>query len=194
MLLARGDVLPGERRLVAGAFLTLLGILSGHTLLETARDALFLARLPASQLPWMYIAIAGGAIALSRLKGGGLERRAGTYGLSLLLLVSAALTGAFWALASWRSRWSQYALYLWSGLFGTAAGLRFWLTLSEMLTVTQAKRLYRVIGTGSVLGAVCGAGIGGIIAARLPAGYLLLASSLILALTGLGPALLLRRQ
>src|SRR5262245_6065471 len=143
MLLTPGDVLPGERRIVAGAFLTLLGILSGHTLLETARDALFLARLPASRLPWMYIAIAGAAFAFSRLRGGRLERLWGTYGLALLLLVSAALTGAFWALASWRSPWSLYALYIWSGLFGTAAGVRFWLTLSEMFTVTQAKRLYR---------------------------------------------------
>lgn len=193
MLLARGDVLADERRVVAGAFLTLLGILAGHTLLETARDALFLARLPASRLPWMYIAIAGGAFAFSRLRGGRFERLWGTHGLSLLLLVSAALTGAFWVLSSWRSPWSLYALYTWSGLFGTAAGVRFWLTLSEMFTVTQAKRLYRLIATGSVLGAVCGAGAAGLIASRFPAGNLLLASSLILAVTGLGPALLLKR-
>lgn len=38
--------------------LTLFGILFSHTLLETARDALFLGHLPISHLPLMYIAIA----------------------------------------------------------------------------------------------------------------------------------------
>ena len=49
---------PGERRSLAAAFVTLFGLVAAHTLLETARDALFLARLPPSQLPWAYLAIA----------------------------------------------------------------------------------------------------------------------------------------
>ena len=52
------DVRPEERRPTAIAFLVLFGILAAHTILETARDALFLARLPPSQLPWMYLAMA----------------------------------------------------------------------------------------------------------------------------------------
>jgi len=32
--------------------------MAAHTLLETARDALFLARLPPSRLAWVYLAIA----------------------------------------------------------------------------------------------------------------------------------------
>ena len=59
MLRTFTDVRPEERRGVVGAFLALFGILAGHTLLETARDALFLARLPPSKLPWVYLAIAG---------------------------------------------------------------------------------------------------------------------------------------
>ena len=46
MLASVAEVRPGERRGAAAAFLTLFGILASHTLLETARDALFLARLP----------------------------------------------------------------------------------------------------------------------------------------------------
>lgn len=48
MLKQLGDVHPDARRGVAAAFLTLLGLLAAHSLLETARDALFLARLPAT--------------------------------------------------------------------------------------------------------------------------------------------------
>ena len=58
MLAPLGDVRPGERRGTVAAFLTIFGILAGHTLLETARDALFLARLPPSELPGVYLAMA----------------------------------------------------------------------------------------------------------------------------------------
>jgi len=58
MLPTLGEVRPEERRGATAAFVTLLGILAGHTLLETARDALFLARIPPTRLPFMYIAIA----------------------------------------------------------------------------------------------------------------------------------------
>src|SRR5262245_1722684 len=40
------------------AFITLLVILAAHTMLETARDALFLADLPTTRLPWAYLGIA----------------------------------------------------------------------------------------------------------------------------------------
>ena len=41
-------VRPEERRGTVAAFLTIFGTLAAHTVLETARDALFLARLGAS--------------------------------------------------------------------------------------------------------------------------------------------------
>src|SRR5260221_6843918 len=56
------SVRPEERPGAAAAFVTIFGILAAHTLLETARDALFLARLPASRLPWVYLIIAGVAV------------------------------------------------------------------------------------------------------------------------------------
>jgi len=51
-------VRPEERRGTVAAFLTIFGTLAAHTLLETARDALFLARLPASRLAIVYLLIA----------------------------------------------------------------------------------------------------------------------------------------
>ena len=53
-----GRVRPDERSDVLAAFLTLLAFMAGHALLETARDALFLASLPARRLPWVYLAAA----------------------------------------------------------------------------------------------------------------------------------------
>ena len=192
MLGGLAEVHPEERRGVASAFVTLLGVLAGHTLLETARDALFLARLPASQLPWMYLAIAAVAFGASRLESRRLERLFGSRGLALLLVGSAAVTFAFWLLGSPRYPWMLYALYVWSGLFGTMAAIRFWLVLSEIYTVTQAKRIYRVIGAGSVIGAIGGAGLAAVITMSLPAEHLLLAAAILIGLTA-GPALWLRR-
>src|SRR3954451_99766 len=94
-----GSVRPGERRGAAAAFLTIFGILAGHTLLETARDALFLARLPPSELPGVYLAMAVVAIALFQGPWRA-PRVGGRYGLSVLLVSSGVATFVFWMLHS----------------------------------------------------------------------------------------------
>ncbi len=190
MLSTLGDVRPEERRGAAAAFVTLFGILAGHTLLETARDALFLARIPATRLPFMYIAIAAIAFALSRLPAPRLGRLSSRTTLSLLLLVAALANFVLWELSEVpRGRWLLYTLYIWCGLFGTVATVQFYGVLSEIYNLTQAKRLYRIIGTGSVLGAILGAGIAGVIAAALPSRHLILASAAFFFVSSLGPSL-----
>jgi ATP/ADP translocase len=149
------DIRPEERRDAWGAFLALFGILSAHTLLETARDALFLARLPPSQLPWVYLAMAVLAVALSQAPGGK-GVRAGRFAFSLLLAGCAAVTFGFWLLGASRNGLLLRGLYVWTGIVGTLTALQFWLVLGERYTITQAKRLYKVIGVGSVLGAAAG--------------------------------------
>jgi ATP/ADP translocase len=193
MLSTLGDVHPEERRGAAAAFVTILAILAGHTLLETARDALFLARIPPNRLPWMYIAIAGIAFATSRVRSrrlGGLSSRTT---LALLLVGAALANFGLWELSEIRrGRWLLYTLYIWCGLFGTVASVQFYSVLSEVYTLTQAKRLYRFIGVGSVLGAIVGAGLAGLLATSLPARHLILASSGFLLLAAAGPMLLPR--
>ena len=65
--LLRG-VRPEERRPALVAFATLFGFIGSHAVLETARDALFLAKLPASRLPWMYLAIAAVSLITARVQ------------------------------------------------------------------------------------------------------------------------------
>jgi hypothetical protein len=187
------DIRPEERRGAGAAFVTMLGTLAGHTLLETARDALFLARLPPSQLPWAYLAIALLAVAISQGPWRPTGRGVGRYGISLVLVATGAVTLGFWLLSAWQSAWALRALYVWTGLVGTLTGLQFWIVMGELYTVTQAKRLYKLIGTGSLLGAVLGAGAAREIASRLGPEPLVLAAALTLVATGVGPALLVRR-
>ena len=184
------SIRPEERRGAAGAFLTIFGILAAHTVLETARDALFLARLPATRLPWVYLIIAGLAVAISQVPWP--RRRSSNLGLSILLLGSAAVTLVFWLTGSWASPAGLYALYVWTGLVGSLAVLQFWLVLGERYTVTQAKRVYGLIGAGALLGAVAGAGFARFLAASAAPPALILASAVTMAITALGPALAFR--
>ena len=38
--------------------MTLFALIASHSILETARDALFLAKVPVTRLPWVFLAIA----------------------------------------------------------------------------------------------------------------------------------------
>jgi ATP:ADP antiporter, AAA family len=192
MLAPLGDVRPGERRGAVAAFLTIFGILAGHTLLETARDALFLARLPPSELPGVYLVMAVVAIALFQGPWRA-PRIGGRYGLSLVLVSSGVATFVFWVLHSSSNPWALRALYVWTGILGTLAALQFWIILGELYTVTQAKRIYSVVGLGSVLGAIAGAGIARVLTQIWPTKNLILAAAIVFVLTGLGPATRIRR-
>jgi HEAT repeat protein len=184
------SVRPEEKKGATAAFLTSFGILAAHTILETARDALFLARVPASRLPWVYLMIAGFAVLIAQAPSR--RRRSTTYGLSLLLGGFASVTFVFWLLGRWRSPVELYALYVWTGLVGSLAVLQFYVVLAEMYTVTQAKRIYALVGTGSLLGAVAGATLARFITMSASASVLVLASAVTMGATALGPAMRLR--
>lgn len=155
---------PGEGRNTATAFVTLFCVTAGHTLVETARDALFLSRVPATRLPIVYLAIVVLALLLSQIRP---RRAGGAYESVAVLVGGAAVTLGFFPLARAGGAWVLYALYVWSGVFGAWFAVRFWTLLGRAHTVTQAKRLYGLIGGGGVSGAVVGA-----LAARWMMGHL----------------------
>ncbi len=180
-----------ERTLVFLSFLSLFGILCGHTLLETARDALFVTRIPLTQLPVVYIAIAVVGVITSRLAGVGSRR---TYAISAALLFAAIVDIAFWFLLNDRSGFVVYAFYVWTGVFASWIITTFWIVLAPALTITQAKRLYGPIGAGSLLGAVAGSGTARLILSAPGLRKLLLASAIVSTLTALLPAAMFGRH
>jgi hypothetical protein len=185
------DFRPGERRGAWAAFFTLFGLLAAHTLLETSRDALFLSKLPAAQLPWVYLAMAGAAVALAQAPAA-LARRSGAV-LPILLVSCGLVTLGFWWFGSWNSSWALRALYVWSGLVASLTLLQFWLMLGDSYTISQAKRLYKLIGLGSILGAVAGGVLARVLSSGRSADVLVLAAALLMFATALGPCLLLPR-
>src|SRR5215471_20992979 len=145
-----------ERRDVWTAFSALFMLIASHSVLETARDALFLAKVPATRLPWVYLALAPLSVATAKLDAWARRGRSARRVLSGAAIGASAVTLAFFLLHRGLGTAGVYALYLWPGLLTTLLLVHFWEVLGERFTITQAKRLYGFIGAGGVAGAIAG--------------------------------------
>ena len=185
-------VRPDERRGAVAAFLTLFGILAGHTLLETARDALFLARLPAVAAALGLPRDGASSPSSSpRARGARRARRAGARRSPSCSSSAPSSPSSSGCSAGRRTRWALRALYVWTGILGTLSALQFWMVLGELYT----RRPRPSASTGWWAPARCWA------RSRAPAiardlstrasgrPALVLASAIVLALTAIGPAM-----
>lgn len=159
----------------------LLGLLiAGHTVLETARDALFLEQLPATRLPWVYAALAALSLVASAASTVFARRFGRRAALVLSLLGCAYVVTLLELLAPTPA--VVFTLYLTSGVIGTVLLLQFWMFAGQLYTVSQAKRLFGAIGSGGVLGATLGAGAAAVTLRFAPTGALLLLGAAIFVL------------
>ncbi len=150
------DIRDGELLPALQAFAVLFLIIAGHTTLETARDAMFLSKLPARELNVIYVVLAGVTL-LTTAASAALARRFGRRNaLVCSLVVAAYLATLFYSLRS--TPQTARALYLFSGLAGAMLSPQFWMLGGQLFTVGQGRRLFGPIAAGGVLGAVAGAG------------------------------------
>ncbi|HVY49364.1 MAG TPA: hypothetical protein VHB21_25910, partial [Minicystis sp.] len=175
MLTSLVDVREGEGRLALGAFAALFGVVAGHTVLETARDALFLSKLPANQLTIVYAGVALATLAASSLNARFVRRFGQRNALVATLVVGAYVTALL--RFSHMQRAVLFLLYGWSALLGAVLGVQFWMYAGKLFTVAQGKRLFGPIAAGGVLGAVVGASGAAAAVAFLPVKSLLLVSA-----------------
>jgi ATP:ADP antiporter, AAA family len=169
------DLRAGEAVPVRGIAVALAGVIAGHTLLETARDALFLTRLPASRLAIVYILVAGATLLASRLNASVIRRSGRRGALVGTLLASAAGTTLFYFVP--RTEGALFVLYTWSALLGTLLVAQLWMLADQIFTVQQSKRLFGLIGAGGIVGAMAGGGGAALVLAVIPIQALLLVSS-----------------
>jgi len=154
---------PGERRDAFFGFATLFVTIAAHTIMETARDTLFLSELPVDRLPWAYLCIA----ALALVAGGGISRlthslpRGRT--LTVTLLAVAGVSAGFWYMSTGRPPELLFALYVWTGLAASLVTLQLWLRAGSAFDVSRAKRVFTVIGAGALAGATLGAAIASVV-------------------------------
>ena len=179
------DLREGEARPVVQSFLVLFLLIGAHTTLETARDALFLTKLPPSQLNLVYIALAG----LSFFVAAGSTRLAQRFGRRNALIGTLCLAAVATTILHAMTPTPRVvmALYVFSGLVGAVLSPQFWLLAAQMFTSSQGRRLFGPIASGGVVGGVAGAGAAALLLGRYPVTSLLLVA----AFAFVGTALLL---
>ena len=147
------NVQPGDlgRGLLLSSYLFL--IICAYVIGKVARDALFLARFQAVQLPYADIAcgilvgfVVAGYVLLARRTS-----------LRNLLIGSqfffAANCGMFWVLAKfYHPAWLYPVFYIWVGVFGVLAPTQVWTLANYLLTTREAKHVFGMVGSGAILG------------------------------------------
>jgi AAA family ATP:ADP antiporter len=124
---------------------------------KAARDALFLYRFSALQLPYVDIGVAvlvGAWVALYVRIGRRVSLRTLLNG-SLLFFAGNAVF--FWAMSRYSdAAWVLPIVYIWVGMFGVIAPAQVWTLANFVLTTREAKRLVALIGSGASVGAIGG--------------------------------------
>jgi AAA family ATP:ADP antiporter len=126
---------------------------------KAARDALFLDRYRAIDLPYVDIAIAvlvGLAAALYIRLGQSTNLRNLQVG-SLIFFASNALCFWLWAaFAAYESGALFVVIYVWVGVFSVLAPSQVWTLANYVMTTREAKRSFGFIGSGAILGWIVG--------------------------------------
>lgn len=186
------DTAPRRLRgTVTAPALVLFAFLTGHAILETARDALFLARLGAHRLAFAYLAMAGLAVLTVAIARGRRARPAPHLHLARVLAVGSIGTAAIAALLPVATA-ATFALYVWTGLVATAVLPAFWAVVDRSLAFSDAKRAVARIGAGGSLGSLAGSALAAVLSRLVPPGYLVTVGALVFAGAGTLAALTLR--
>jgi AAA family ATP:ADP antiporter len=171
--LRRGD-LPRALLLFAHLFLVIGAYVTG----QVARDALFLDRYPAANLPFVDIAsvVLVGVVTAIYIRAG---RRATLRRLEItsLLLFAAVGVGLWWLAYRPPGGWFLVAVYLWVGVFGVLAPVQVWTLANDLLSPREARRIFGLLSSGATAGALAGGSISSLVASRLGVESLLLVAA-----------------
>jgi AAA family ATP:ADP antiporter len=147
-----GRALP----LFAYLFLTLAGSVAS----KAARDALFLDRFRATDLPYVDIAIAVivGLVAGVYIRAGSHTTLRNVQIGSLLAFAASAI--AFWWFAvgaeAGQSDTLFIVIYIWVGVLSVLIPTQVWTLANYVMTTREAKRAFGFIGGGAILGWIVG--------------------------------------
>ncbi len=131
-------------------------ILVTYYFLKPARDGLFLAKIPWTQLPIVFILIAIVAIPVNQMHAAASRK------LRLNNLINVTLVFLIVSLLGMRtivatgSTWAMYSFYIWVSIYGVLATSQFWLFANAIYSPTQAKRLFVFLNLGGIIGAFTG--------------------------------------
>lgn len=148
-----------ELRRALPLFAYLFLTISSSVASKAARDALFLGRFDAIDLPYADIAIAvlvGFVVSFYIRVGSRTNLRNLQIGSLLAFAVSSVL---FWTMASDEGRESGtlfIVIYIWVGVLSVLLPMQVWTLANYVLTSREAKRAFGLIGGGAILGWIVG--------------------------------------
>jgi AAA family ATP:ADP antiporter len=128
-------------------------IISSSVIGKVARDALFLARFRAVQLPYADIAsgvLIGFVVALYLKIGRHVALRGLLVGSQVFFAANCII---FWASAHYyHPVWLFPVFYVWVGMFAVLAPTQVWTLANYLLTTREAKRVFGFVAAGGILG------------------------------------------
>ena len=133
------EIRSGEGRAFGLSFAVLALLIGAHTLVETARDTLFLTRLPPERLAFVYVGVAVGTLLCTPLSRWLVAWVGARNSLVLTLLGSAF--GIGWFRLRPHSTPGVFGLYVFGGLAITMLVAQFWIVASSLFTAAQGRRL-----------------------------------------------------
>lgn len=172
---------PGDTTRGFLLFAYLFLVMSSYMAARIARDAIFLDDYLAVDLAYVDLASAlliglvvagylsvGRHLTLPKLLAGS-------------LLVYTTNLVALWYIATVHDPpWLSPIIYIWVSLFGALAPVQVWTLANYVLTTREAKRVFGLIGSGAILGAVVGARLSSLLALRFGAESLLIAVAIVM--------------
>jgi len=160
------DVRPGEWRSVLAMSGASFFVTTAFVIFRPVRNALFLEKLSAEQLPYVFIlvAIIAGGIGLFYAR---YSTRASLKRLSTITsLVIVATLLIFWWLFQQHFELRifgpastdimPHVFYIWVSLFGVIVPSQVWLQCNHIFDSRQAKRLFSIVGSGAIVGGIVG--------------------------------------
>jgi AAA family ATP:ADP antiporter len=173
--LERGDLARALPLTLAYGF-----TLAAIYVLKPTRNALFLQEVGVDRLPWvlLMVAVAGAAFVAAYERFAGLTRTDRLVQWTLAG-VAVSLVG-FRALLELRQAWVYFAFFVAVQLFGLLTTSLVWLWANAACDPRQARRVFGLIGTGGIVGAIGGGLFTGAVASRVGAPNLLFVAAALL--------------
>lgn len=167
---------PGDTTRGFLLFAYLFLVMASYMAARIARDAIFLDDYLAVDLAYVDLA---SALLIGVVVAGYLSVGRHLMLPTLLagsLLVYSMNLVALWYIATVHDpAWLSPIIYIWVSLFGALAPVQVWTLANHVLTTREAKRVFGLIGSGAILGAVVGARLSSLLARRFGAESLLIA-------------------
>jgi HEAT repeat protein len=147
-------VYPGEGRVVGLCLTVFFFVFVGIMFGRNARDSLFLSNFGIQYLPYMYFANAVVLVICSVFYTSLVDRmERGKFLASVSVIFAVTLVGSRAVLLG-QPRWFYPVLYILAQAIWNFSLLQFWTFLADLFDTRQAKRLFPVVGIGSLLGMI----------------------------------------